>query len=360
MTSASQATANRPNAARSTGPKTSQGKARSSQNAVKHGLRSELPVLPGERPEDWQRHHDGVAHDLAPVGTLEQVLTSRVALCLWRLQRVAAYETTVTAAGLEEVDEQAEAGGDSDSQLHPDWETDAGRLEKLLGDVRKKRGDLDQWEGTLRLLDQLPELPDDAPVTGDNAEGALQDITSALPNAEEEDFDLDDQRFLAGLGVPRDELDNAWTWDGWTAAMVRRAVEQMARGRGTSAEEVLARAAADRREFQAQRKAELRRLEGEARALRKRIAAQQDRKRRWRMLPDGATLGKLTRYEAHLSRQMLQALHTLERLQAARAGRPAPPPPALGATVSADTPLPEALEGDSTRLLPAPQPGRAG
>jgi hypothetical protein len=78
------------------------------------------------------------------------------------------------------------------------------------------------------------------------------------------------------------------------------------------------------------------------------------------MLPDGATLEKVTRYESHLSRQMLQALHTLERLQAARAGRPALPPAALDVTVSADTPLPEPLEGDGSRLLPAPRPGKVG
>jgi hypothetical protein len=43
--------------------------------------------------------------------------------------------------------------------------------------------------------------------------------------------------------------------------------------------------------------------------------------RQRRMPPEEAVLEKITRYEAHLSRQMLQGLHTLERLQAARAGQ---------------------------------------
>jgi hypothetical protein len=55
------------------------------------------------------------------------------------------------------------------------------------------------------------------------------------------------------------------------------------------------------------------------------------------LLPDENTLGKVTRYEAHLSRQMLQALHTLERLQAARAGQPVPPPAALDVTIEGET-----------------------
>jgi hypothetical protein len=360
MTSTPQLAANRQNAARSTGPRTSQGKARSSKNALRHGLRSGLPVLPGERDEDWQHHHDGVVQDLTPLGTLEKALASRVALCLWRMQRVAAYETTVTAAGLEEVDERAEAGASPGHPLFPGEETDADRLQKVLGEVRQKQRDVDLWEGTLRLLETLPGLPENTPVSGDDVEGALQDVNGELPNAENEHFDLEDPDFLTGLGVPRDEQDDAWTWDGWTAGAVRRAIDEMATGSSTSADKVLANAAADRREFQASGKAEVRRLEGEAKTLRKRIAVQWDRERRRRMLPDGATLGKVTRYEAHLSRQMLQALHTLERLQAARAGRPTPPPAVLDVTVSADTSLPEPLEGDNSRLLPAPWPGKGG
>jgi hypothetical protein len=53
------------------------------------------------------------------------------------------------------------------------------------------------------------------------------------------------------------------------------------------------------------------------------------------MLPAGDTLEKVTRYEAHLSRQMLQALHELQRLQAVRAGEPVPAPAALDVTLDA-------------------------
>jgi hypothetical protein len=46
--------------------------------------------------------------------------------------------------------------------------------------------------------------------------------------------------------------------------------------------------------------------------------------RRARILPDRTDLEKIARYEAHLSRQMYQALHELEALQARRAGKGAP------------------------------------
>src|SRR5262245_41405956 len=100
MTTALQAAANARNAAKSSGPRTPTGKARSAKNAVRHGLRSELPVLPGEKARDWEAHRAGILQSLAPVGALEEALAERVCLCLWRQRRVILYEVGVTAAGL--------------------------------------------------------------------------------------------------------------------------------------------------------------------------------------------------------------------------------------------------------------------
>ena len=83
---------NRRNAARSTGPRTPGGKAKSRLNAVSHGLRSTALVLPGERASDWEAHRDGVAASLSPAGALEQDLACRIASLLWRLRRVTAFE----------------------------------------------------------------------------------------------------------------------------------------------------------------------------------------------------------------------------------------------------------------------------
>ncbi len=46
--------------------------------------------------------------------------------------------------------------------------------------------------------------------------------------------------------------------------------------------------------------------------------------RRDRILPQEEDLQKIARYEAHLSRQMYQALHELEALQARRGGKAVP------------------------------------
>ena len=51
LTDAQRAAINRQNAAKSTGPKTDEGKAASRQNATKHGLRAEVVALPNEDPD---------------------------------------------------------------------------------------------------------------------------------------------------------------------------------------------------------------------------------------------------------------------------------------------------------------------
>ena len=51
-----------------------------------------------------------------------------------------------------------------------------------------------------------------------------------------------------------------------------------------------------------------------------------EQERRAASLPNDVILGRVQRYEAHLSRQFYRALHELQRLQAARLGlRPAVP-----------------------------------
>jgi hypothetical protein len=106
MTTPAQLEANRSNAAHSTGPKSTAGKAIVARNALRHGLRCDQPVLPGEHPDAWQAHLEGIVRDLAPAGPLEVELAGRVALCLWRLRRVAAYENAATVAGIESVAEE--------------------------------------------------------------------------------------------------------------------------------------------------------------------------------------------------------------------------------------------------------------
>src|SRR5687768_14397835 len=89
---------------------TEPGPARAAQNALKHGIFSSLPVLPGlEREADWLAHREGIVESLAPEGYLEETLAESAALLFWRLARVARYETAILTHGLEAVDRRPAA-----------------------------------------------------------------------------------------------------------------------------------------------------------------------------------------------------------------------------------------------------------
>jgi hypothetical protein len=83
-----QLAANRLNAQKSTGPRTPEGKARVSKNALKHGLTGRDIVMPNETPEDYDSFREGLLDDLAPCGDLEEVLADRIVAYAWRLRRV--------------------------------------------------------------------------------------------------------------------------------------------------------------------------------------------------------------------------------------------------------------------------------
>ena len=82
------AEASRKNGAKSRGPKTSEGKARSSHNALKHGLRAQkYVVLPEEDAAEFAGLEAALIEELAPVGALQTVLARRVVVAAWRLAR---------------------------------------------------------------------------------------------------------------------------------------------------------------------------------------------------------------------------------------------------------------------------------
>ena len=96
MTTDAKTLANARNATRSTGPRTPAGKARSSANALRHGLTSEtLVVIPGEDAGALEALADRMRSTLAPEGELEERLVERVVGLVWRLRRLGTIEAGV-------------------------------------------------------------------------------------------------------------------------------------------------------------------------------------------------------------------------------------------------------------------------
>ena len=85
--------ANRRNAQLSTGPRTEQGKAVVSLNALTHGLRSRKVVLPCEDPAEFQQLCDNLTAEWQPETPTQGHLVTQIAIAIWKLDRLEGLET---------------------------------------------------------------------------------------------------------------------------------------------------------------------------------------------------------------------------------------------------------------------------
>jgi len=92
MSSFRQIEANRRNAQLSTGPVTEEGKQRSRQNAVRHGLTAETVIDALEDADDYAAFEMTVTADFDAQSAVERELVLRLASLLWRLRRATAIE----------------------------------------------------------------------------------------------------------------------------------------------------------------------------------------------------------------------------------------------------------------------------
>jgi len=162
---------------KSTGPRTLEGKRRSSRNAYKHGLYSKSSFFwdaatdLGEDPRDFRRLLNGLVEARRPADALERVLVEDIALLIWKKARLDAAESAVQVCNLQKHDLErrkqfAQVGRDVSSALQ--------------SEVREKglRTNLDapgKFEKVLSILDILVNM------------------------AEKNDFSFTMQEFLRGL-----------------------------------------------------------------------------------------------------------------------------------------------------------------
>jgi hypothetical protein len=90
------------------GPKTAGGKARSSLNAVKHGVRSPHPfIIEGlESPEEWEEFKLGIIESWQPAGMQELELAINVAWDHWKLRRCRLNENALLSKQVDETEEE--------------------------------------------------------------------------------------------------------------------------------------------------------------------------------------------------------------------------------------------------------------
>ena len=84
MISDKQLEANRSNALLSTGPRTEEGKKRSSLNALRHGITGQVTTMTDEDRAAHDKLSSALMKDLAPEGAMETQLAQRIATDSWR------------------------------------------------------------------------------------------------------------------------------------------------------------------------------------------------------------------------------------------------------------------------------------
>lgn len=101
-----QRAASRRNGARSTGPRTPEGRVRSSANRTTHGLNSVRLLLATEDVEEYRQHTGEWVASLGPATAAEHQVVELVADLVWRLKRVERIEQRRALAILSNLAEQ--------------------------------------------------------------------------------------------------------------------------------------------------------------------------------------------------------------------------------------------------------------
>jgi hypothetical protein len=91
------------NGAKSHGPKTPEGKAKSSQNALRHGLTAaDSATLPTESQDDFQSLLDAYLDRYHPADAIEIELVQTLAITRWRLRRIGLIESCMLENEMEQ------------------------------------------------------------------------------------------------------------------------------------------------------------------------------------------------------------------------------------------------------------------
>jgi hypothetical protein len=85
----------RANGAKSNGPVTPEGKARSARNSLKHGLSGHVVVLEHESQEEYNELEVSLILRFQPADSIERELVHEMAAARWRLKRIEEMEAAV-------------------------------------------------------------------------------------------------------------------------------------------------------------------------------------------------------------------------------------------------------------------------
>jgi hypothetical protein len=162
--------ANRRNAAKSTGPRSEQGKKTVSRNALRHGMFSQHVVLPGEDVEAFDQLRRDTVRKFNPRDPVELRLVEQAISAMWKLQRLEGVELQLCKSKADEMNQQITA------KLVGCIESTRDVIESTRQDIKKHgpNGFQEECACYERRLEQAErELAAVKPVTGAQALAVL-------------------------------------------------------------------------------------------------------------------------------------------------------------------------------------------
>ncbi|MFX0200978.1 MAG: hypothetical protein ACFFCW_33075 [Candidatus Hodarchaeota archaeon] len=288
-----QLAANKKNAQKG-GVKTENGKSIVKYNALKHGLLAKEAVITvgegAENPEEFNAFLDDLKTQLAPEGTLEEMLVEKIAVAYWRLRRAYRYEVglirqeldTATDDFYAEKDWQSKKINRTDEEIEHQIEQEKETIESWKKDKR----DFTKMRKNGKPLEEIYEW-------GENWEWLEEKVKYLLLGHEDyEGFDPENLRKF---------LNNSadWSDDQIWQAHIELCDEKIN-----------------------DHKKEIADLENQKHKNQLRLQVI----KKLGNIPSKAELDRLLRYEGSIERQLYKALNQLERLQRLRAGDNVPAP----------------------------------
>jgi hypothetical protein len=253
-------------------------------NALRHGLTSDAPVIPGvESCEEWEAHRESVLADLSAEGAVESALANRIARLLWRLRRVDRYEcATIDLSRGRVAFDFAQTQGESDGP--PSVEEAELRQE----DARR----------CLAIIENLLDTPPATPLAEDDVEAIFVELAASA--------DRDAEEYLEGI----EEFERE---GGWTVGRLVTVFEALSERDNYAFADMLKQTAGRARNIVAGWQLKV-----------ARIGEEVGRMYQERLFPDAPTLDRIVRYESNLNRMLFQAMNQLEATQSRRGGTPTP------------------------------------
>ena len=210
-TSEARIQANRQNAAKSTGPKTIEGKEASRRNSLKHGMTGQGIVLLEGDAAEVARRADVFAAELMAVGEVGQIVAQRAALNSVRMERGADRQAAALTLRIRQVEAEFTPPDGVDEAEADQLRAEAVRI--AMFDPSKEATLARQYEaaaerGFYRALKQLRQMEQQAEALLKAEDAANQNaLLGSFIEAQRADQELDDE-FAAlypelGEGLPR-------------------------------------------------------------------------------------------------------------------------------------------------------------